>query len=240
MKPYYDHAGITIYHGDCRELIGTIPAEVILTDPVWPNSVFPSVEDPGALLRESLAHASPAVQRVVIQLGCTSDPRFLSAVPERWKMFRTCWLEYGCASHIGRVLYTGDVAYVFGEPPPAKPGAMVLPGRCTAYRSDGFRGTGRKVNKSLQADKYAAMAHPAPRNLTHVRWLVKWFGGVSGVLDPFAGSGTTGVACKHAGVPCTLIEIEERYCEVAAKRLQQEVLPFFQPEIIREPIQERL
>ena len=40
MKPYYEHAGITIYHGDCREvlphLVGTY--ETIVTDPVWPNA----------------------------------------------------------------------------------------------------------------------------------------------------------------------------------------------------------
>ena len=40
------------------------------------------------------------------------------------------------------------------------------------------------------------------------------------VLDPFAGSGTTGVACKRLNRRCILVEIEERYCEVIVKRLQ--------------------
>jgi len=44
------------------------------------------------------------------------------------------------------------------------------------------------------------------------------------VLDPFAGSGTTGRACKDLGRKCILVEIEERYCEIAANRLRQEVL----------------
>jgi len=44
------------------------------------------------------------------------------------------------------------------------------------------------------------------------------------VLDPFAGSGTTGRACKDLGRKCIMVEIEEKYCEIAANRLRQEVL----------------
>ena len=48
MTPYYNHAGVTIYHGDCRDLLPMLSAESIITDPVWPNSIFPKVADPGA------------------------------------------------------------------------------------------------------------------------------------------------------------------------------------------------
>jgi site-specific DNA-methyltransferase (adenine-specific) len=52
-------------------------------------------------------------------------------------------------------------------------------------------------------------------------------GGARTVLDPFMGSGTTLAACKRLGRSCVGIEREERYCEIAARRLAQGVLPLF-------------
>jgi site-specific DNA-methyltransferase (adenine-specific) len=234
VKPYYEHAGITIYHGDCREILPSLSSESIITDPVWPNSSphLIGAERPAELLSEALAICN--CDRLVIHLGCSSDPRFLLSVPQRWPFIRVCWLELACPSYRGRVLNGSDVAYVFGNPPAAKPGAMVLPGKVVATSTDpGMRrGVGRNKDRRLDHNGHqvrdgAALLidHPAPRKLQHVRWLAKWFAGGS-VCDPFMGSGTTAVACKSIQVPFTGIEIEERYCEIAAKRLGQEVFSF--------------
>ena len=231
MTPYYSEDGITIYHGDCREILPTLRAETIITDPVWPNSIFPLVADPEQLCREALALAN--VERIVIHLGCDSDPRFLRSVPERFPFIRSCLLEYARPSYKGRLVYGGDIAYVYGSMPPPvhregqKRGAALIPGLCISTRSDAlFRRSnwnGPEKRFSRDADNTENLPHPAPRRLQHVQWLCKWFAGAS-VIDPFAGSATTLLACSGLGIPCVGIEIEERYCELSAKRLSQGVL----------------
>jgi hypothetical protein len=224
MTPYFQEPGITIYCGDARA-IESIPAESVITDPVWPNSAFPDVQDPQKLLADVLQWAGTDTKRIVIHLGCNSDPRFLQAVPARFPFFRVCWLEIACPNYIGRLLYTADVAYAFGDPPPSRIGAHVIPGRIVATKNDaGFaRGNGR--NKEATEEAIARMPHPTPRKPQHVRWLVKYFGGLS-VYDPFMGSGTTAAACKELGIPYVGVERVESFCEIAVTRLRQEVIAF--------------
>ena len=234
MRPYYQEAGVTLYHGDARGVLPVLgPVEAVITDPVWPNSSNKLIgaERPYELFAEVAAHFPAVAKRLVIHLGCNSDPRFLLPIQAQFPFIRVCWLEYVTPSYSGRVLYSGDVAYVFGEPPAPAKGRMVLPGRIVSGRSDRLfvRGTGRNKDKLKDQDGRQVrdasdrIRHPSPRRLQHVRWLVKWYGGAS-VLDPFAGSGTTLVACKALGIPVIGVEIEERHCELTVKRLAQGVL----------------
>lgn len=67
--------------------------------------------------------------------------------------------------------------------------------------------------------------HPCPRKLPHVDWLLsKWSEETDIIVDPFMGSGTTLLAAKNGGRKAVGIEIVEKYCEAAAKRMAQEVL----------------
>lgn len=212
MKPYYsdERSGIVIYHGDCREVLRSVHGyDTVITDPVWPNASVPlaGAENPQQLMEETCERLM--CQRVAVQLGCDSDPRFLEAV-KGWPFFRVCWLEIARVGYKGRLLMTGDVAYLFGEPPASREGAHVIPGRFIDPDSNGQQSE-----------------HPCPRKLGHVRWLVKWWSNPQDViLDPFCGSGTTLIAAKRLGHSAIGIEIEERYCEIAAKRLSQEVFDF--------------
>lgn len=205
-KAYYKDDLITLYHGDCRDILPDLkPVAAIITDPVWPNpsDLLAGSDDPYNLLCGTAAYFPRLADRCVIHLGCNSDPRILSAIPKTMPFLWVCWLEYVRPHYIGRILYTGDVAYVFGAPPKSEPGKHLLPGRVQST----------KASEGLHVD------HPCPRRLQHVRWLVNWF--ASGpVLDPFAGSGTTLMACREMGYLCIGIEVEEKFCEVIVKRLQ--------------------
>ena len=222
MTPYYADDLVTIYHGDCRELLPEIDQpDTCIVDPVWPNSVFPGVSDPQALFAEMCAQLT--TDRIVVQLGCNSDPRFLAAVPSRYPALRVAWLRYARPSYRGRILIGSDVAYAFGDAPASRPGRRVLSGEIVARNTQTMeQRSGRGRGQSTLID-YGDLPHPAPRRLEHLLWLVRVFSD-EGVLDPFMGTGTTLVAAKSLGRHAIGIEIEERYCEIAARRCSQEVL----------------
>ncbi len=222
MNPYYSDSHVTLYHGDCREILPDIShGDTCIVDPVWPNSVFPSVENPAQLFAQAAALLS--VERLIVHLGCSSDPRFLAGVPSHLPFLRVCWLEYACPSYRGRILVGSDVAYAFGTPPSCRPGRRVLPGRCMAKKNDTkdwHTGRGHGTSDGLD---YSKLPHPAPRRYEHVSWLVNVFANET-IIDPFAGVGTTLLAAKSHGLKAIGIEREERYCEMAAQRLQQSML----------------
>lgn len=103
--------------------------------------------------------------------------------------------------------------------PKPKDRKRTVVGHGVKYHRDG-RGEGQS-----DEEDYDALPHPAPRRLEHLKFLVKVFA-EDGVIDPCCGTGTTLEAAKNAGLSGIGIEIEEKYCEIAAKRLSQEVFQF--------------
>lgn len=203
---------IQLFHGDCRQILSDIgPVDTVITDPVWPNvpaDMFPNVLDPQALLESALSKIT--ARRLVIVLRGDSDPRFLQAVPKRWPFFRTQLLPYVMPGYIGRKLGGDELAYCFGEPLPSAPGRRVIPGRAP----------------SVQPEGRLANGHPCSRSLAHFRWLVNWWS-LEGetILDPFMGSGTTGVACVEMDRLFIGIEIEKEYFQIAERRISQTQRP---------------
>lgn len=218
MKPYYEHAGITIYHGDCRDIISSLAFDAILTDPVWPNcpaDLLVGGDDPFRLFREFCEVVPASVVRLAVELRNDSDPRFLACVP-RWLPFiQAMWCRYAMPSYLGRVLGGNEVVYVFGAPVASAPGRRVVP----------------SMSPIAQPGDRSPNGHPCSRALTHQLFVVKWCSDEhETILDPFMGSGTTLRAAKDLGRRAIGIEIEEKYCEIAAKRMSQEVLPVFTSE----------
>lgn len=228
MKPYFEEDGITIYHGDCREIMPALSADSVITDPVWPNAskLLAGAGDPFGLLEQSLQRLPDAVRTLTIHLGVLSDPRILACVPKHLTFFRVCWLPMLPVSFCGIAVNGGDVAYVFGTPP----GTGIIGGECnqcgekSLFPSHYGRNRSPKAYQEAQAKK----PHPSPRKIAHVRWLMKRFG-YGTVLDPFAGSGTTLLAAKLCGLKAIGIEIEERHCELIVKRLSPKVFDFGEP-----------
>jgi len=207
-EPYAQIGSVTLYCADCRDILPTPEAQTVITDPVWPGAEVPleGRGHAGRLLQDALRQAPLEAKRLAIHLGCDTDPRFLNTVPDLWDFFRVAWLELPRKGYRGRLLHTGDVAYLFGDPPRSREDHHVIPGR---YIDPDPNGQQR--------------SHPTPRKLGHVEWLVKgWSAPEDTIIDPFAGSGTTGLAAMRWNRECVLIEIKEEHCETAARALEQE------------------
>jgi site-specific DNA-methyltransferase (adenine-specific) len=198
MKPYYDHAGITIYHGDCREIMPRLTADVVVTDPpygvgiaTWDSEWLPWI---GAIAVAPVVALLPGTKNLW-RLGET-----FGGLPYRWTL--ACVLPTPAQSPIGFAHWHPVVIYADRS--------VSLMRRTT----DG--GACRRV-----ADQ--STEHPSPKSLAMMAWVLCRLPPGT-ILDPFMGSGTTLRAAKDLGRRAIGIEIEEKYCEIAAKRLSQESL----------------
>jgi len=77
---------------------------------------------------------------------------------------------------------------------------------------------GKKTSTARYGTEVTKDEHPCARRREHVEWLVGWFS-EEDVLDPFMGSGTTGVACANLGRKFIGIEIERKYFDIAVERI---------------------
>ena len=194
----------TLYQADCRDVLPAA-ADCVVTAPVWPNcppGLLAGSERPHELLSEALALIQAAT--VVIVMGFDSDPRFLSSVPSRWPFIRSQQLPYAVPSYAGRLLRGDEVAYAFGAIPKGK---GVIPGRARAVSTP-------KASR--------ATGHPCPRADDHMKQLCGWWCPPGGtVLDPFMGTGATGVAAVSAGRKFVGIEIDPVYFDIACERIER-------------------
>jgi DNA modification methylase len=229
VKPYYSDDFATIYHGDCREILPTVSADVLITDPPYGVGLTKKTSDyrqgsnfdAGESLRASTVYHDDADH--VAALIREAIPLALSRV-NRGLVFpgtRMLW-NYPPAAAIGCVFTpngAGRSSWGFQVAHPV-----------LYYGSDPFLSDGKGSRPNgfrTEQPNREVIDHPCPKPLRWMTWAVeRAVRPAESVLDPFAGSGTTLVAAKECGRRSIGIELSERYCEIAAKRLAQEVLDF--------------
>lgn len=216
MQPYYEHAGITIYHGDCADVIesfglhwGAKPFDLLLTDPPY-----------GIGRDGQRGQSGPSGS----QRGGRKDYEFhgWDEQPPSNELLFAC-----CALARVSIVWGGNY---FGLPPKQK--WLVWDKGQRIDQSDGelawtsMSGALRIFNLHRVHLWNDGPSHPTQKPEDLMLWcFTQAPADTQSVFDPFMGSGTTLVAAKRLGRQCVGIEREEKYCEIAAKRLSQEALP---------------
>lgn len=229
MKPYYDQDGITIYHGDCREILPLIARESValcLTDPPFfmPATHYQSRVDwqrswsDTSVLASFWATVLDAVIPTIARDGhlitfCNGDsyPVFYPEMYRRFDYLKSIVWNKGHFG-LGRIWRNQH--------------ELMIAGRWdgSVFHDDGVA---RSDVLDAKATPSADRDHPVqkPESLFSPLIMPTTKPG-DVVLDPFMGSGTTLTAAKKLGRHAIGIEGEEKYCEIAVQRLAQQVMQF--------------
>ena len=214
MKPYYDDGrGITIYHGDCREIAPSLQVGSIVTDPPYGIALRNGDVDGHRRVAAYTIVGDDDATWVAPWLHGTADGRPLVAFASPWKPWAGKWRNLIVWDKGGAVGGGGDIAT-----------CLKRSWELIQVANNGPLPDGRHESVwRFPLSPADTSSHIAAKPLGLLRRLIRVFA-TGTVLDPFMGSGTTLRAAKDLGRKAIGIEIEERYCEIAAKRLEQEVL----------------
>jgi DNA modification methylase len=227
-EPFYEHAGITIYHADCRDVLPLMPkVDLVLTDPPYG-------------LQEN-AHRI----RSRTKLAATTDYGDLD-----WDA------EPASDREIALTLAAAPLCIIWGGnyfPLPPRRGWLVWDKQNSGNFADAeLAWTNLNIsvrifhftwNGMIREGKWRGVprVHPTQKPDELFSWCLSFALDAQIILDPFMGSGTTLVAARDLGRRAIGIEIEERYCAIAVERLRQRILPLHEPlSGSKMPIQENL
>jgi hypothetical protein len=197
MKPYYDDGhGIQLYHGDCLEVMASVPFDAIVTDQPYGTGWVRGGKDVGVF---EAHHEKPAWD--VFSLGWIDV-----AAPKFWAAFCPNSQAPAMAARA-----TARVNWRKTNPRPNGPDTdpiFLWP----VFLPSGIEWTGYNGDTP---------DHPCQKPEALMSWLLMFCDPSWVICDPFMGSGTTLVAAKRMGRKAIGIEQDERYCEVAIRRLSQ-------------------
>ena len=205
FDPYYADESVTIYNADCRQVLPFLPKfDLLLTDPPY------------------------GIGAGKMNLGMWRTSRMEKgdwdkATPPSWL------LDAMLESADKHIIWGGNY---YGLPPSRQ---YLIWDKGAGFKGRDFAeceqawcswdGNAKVyLRDPLASGDYRGKVHPTQKPAALMKWCLGLLPEAKTVLDPFAGSGTTGVACKLEGRKATLIEINEAYCESAANRLSQGVL----------------
>jgi site-specific DNA-methyltransferase (adenine-specific) len=240
ITPYYDHAGVTLYVGDCREILPAlgITADLICTDPPYQCTKLPWDRWPSGWPKVAAA--------VARSMWCFGSMRmFLDCCDEftDWKLSQDIVWEKanGTGFAIDRFKrvhevvthwYRGDWSGVHHETPRVAYAGSDKHARTrsadrgkhlgaigpSVYADDGAR----LMRSVVKVKSVRGGIHETEKPVGMLTPLISYACPPSGlVLDPFAGSGSTLDAARQCGRRAIGIEADERYVEAAALRLSQ-------------------
>lgn len=214
MRPYYDDGQVTIYHGDCREILPTLePCDFagLVMDP--PYGIDYRSNWYGALPR-SIAGDGDTILRDSILEWWGNGPAFVFGT---WKIAKPAGTRAQLIYDKGGATGMGDLSIPFK---PSHEEIYVL-----GYGFVGNRDCGSVLQGRVQAMAANGREHPHEKDHRPIRQLVSKLP-LGVVLDPCMGVGSTLRAAKDLNRRAIGIELEERYCEAAARKLGQSVMDF--------------
>jgi len=247
-EPYYEDGTVTLYHGDCREMIDWPMASVIVTDPPygetnlawdrwpdgWPTLVadrMPSLTQMWCFgsTRMFLDHRDEFAAWHLAQDIVWSKPRGRGITTDRFSRSHELVLHW----------YRGRWSDLHHDTPRVPSTAPVVRRTRRGSADDGSKvkpvaGGGEYIDNRtrlmltvIPGDPGDARTtfHPTQKPMAVLEPIIHYSCPPDGVVfDPFAGSGSTLVAAKRLGRRAVGVEADERYCELAARRCAQGVL----------------
>ena len=201
MKPYYQDDYCTIYHGDCREILPALPmVDLVLTDP--PYGAGYAAHPVVGKWKSRSNHAAQDWDNVPADLA--------SALAAGESI-----IIWG-GNYYALPLSRRWLVWIKRDAPPSLSNCEL------AWTNQD--GNARFFDWPIAATNAERIGHATQKPLALMKWCMGFAPDAQTILDPFMGSGTTLRAAKDLRRKCIGIEIEEKYCEIAVKRLRQEVL----------------
>jgi site-specific DNA-methyltransferase (adenine-specific) len=216
--PYYADGTVELWHGDARECLDWLSADVLVTDPPygisWRQEGLHRLRDRRHASTPSIAgDDSPELRDEVLHLWGTDRPAVIFGT---WRIPRPPAVTHRLIWHKA------------GRQPGVAPGAWFPTDEEIYLIGRGWQGrpTGTVITTTERRHLQPKLTgHPTPKPVELMSRLIEK-APAGEIADPFAGSGATLLAARNLGRRAIGVEIDEAYCEIIARRLQQQAFVF--------------